>query len=82
MVFVYPGICFGIFPAIYHEICLAEKNIKKKKSRSPGMCIEICDELAMKIPGDHETISIVRHAGLHIIIHEVFFGPLGLHLCV
>ena len=37
-----------------------------------------------KIPGDHETLSIVRHVGLHVdfLIHEVFFAPLGLHLRV
>ena len=37
----------------------------------------------MKIPGDHETLSIVCHVELHVdFIHEVFFGPLGLHLRV
>ena len=36
-----------------------------------------------KIMGDHETLSIVRHVGLYrLFIHEVFFGPLGLHLRV
>jgi hypothetical protein len=34
----------------------------------------------MKIMGDHETLSIVCHVGL--FIHEVFFGPLGIHLHV
>ena len=37
----------------------------------------------MKILRDHETLSIVHHVGLHIdFIHEVFYGPLGLHLRV
>jgi hypothetical protein len=34
---------------------------------------------------DHETLSKVRHVGLHVdflYAHEVFFGPSGLHLCV
>ena len=37
-----------------------------------------------KIPGDHETLSIVRHVAPphRLFIHEVFFGPLGLHLRV
>ena len=37
-----------------------------------------------KIMGDHETLSIVHHVWLHVdfSIHEVFFGPLGLHLRV
>ena len=38
-----------------------------------------------KFHGDHETLPIVRHVGLHacgLFIHEFFFGPLGLHLRV
>ena len=37
-----------------------------------------------KIPGDHETLPIVCHVGspCRPFIHEVFFGPLGLHLFV
>ena len=32
-------------------------------------------------PVDHAPLSIVRHVGLHVE-HELFWGPLGLHLLV
>ena len=38
----------------------------------------------MQIPRGRETLSIVRHVGLHLDFSsiEIFFGPLGLHLRV
>ena len=76
MVFVYPGIC--------HEICHVGKKILKKTTVSWNFHHTHFLEVGLtKIPGDHETISLVRHVGLHIdLIQEVFFGPLDLHLRV
>ena len=57
-------------PEIYHEICHAEKK-SKKKSRSPEICVRrtFLEIGVTKNLGDHETLSIVRHVGLHIDFH-------------
>ena len=37
-----------------------------------------------QIPTDHAPLSMTCHVGLHVRLftHELFFGPLGLHLLV
>ena len=52
----------------------------KKKSWSPGICVKPTSwrwAWQKFIQGDHETLSIVRHVGLHVDFssHEVLFGP-------
>jgi hypothetical protein len=66
--------CLSVLESILQSVpkfVLLEK-IFKKVIVSRNLCLT-------KIPGDHKTLSINRHVGLHV---EVFFGPLGLHLRV
>jgi hypothetical protein len=55
-------IWYGICPIIYPT----GKNVKKitvsRNLRQP----HLLEMDLMKIPGDHETLSIVRHVGLHV----------------
>ena len=61
------GIYYGIFPSIYPEICLDGKKKIKKAMVSWNLCQAHLLEVGMtKIPGDHESLSIVRHVGLHV----------------
>ena len=62
MVFVHLGIHYGI----YLEICLVgTKNQKVMVLRNLGQA-HLQEVGPTKIPGDHETLSIVRHVGLHV----------------
>ena len=74
MVFVCSGICheiyfkccLGICPEIYLEICHAEEDkIKLMVSQNLLQAHPLGVGLP-RIPGDHETLSIVRHVGLHV----------------
>ena len=66
MVFV----CLGIYPRIFFgicfEICLAEKNKNKLMVSQILRQAHLLEVGLTKIPGDHETLSIVRHVGLHV----------------
>ena len=66
MVFVYPGIYYGICLAICLEICHAEKILKKVMVSRNLRQAHLLEVGLTKIPGDHETLSIVRHVGLHV----------------
>jgi hypothetical protein len=83
MVFVCSSrIYYGIYVAIYHEICHVGKILKNVMVSRNLRQAHLLEVGLMQHPGDHETLSKVRHVGLHVrlFIHEVFFGPLGLHL--
>ena len=84
-------------PGIYFEIYLAWeiKRIRKRKEKQTNKLQKNLDhsKLASGPPlegmpdvnfGRDETLSIVCHVGLscRLFIHEVFFGPLGVHLRV
>ena len=66
MVFVSPGIYSRICFEICLEICHAEKNIKKIMVSRNLRQAHLLEVGLTKIPGDHETLSIVRHVGLHV----------------
>ena len=66
MVFVCLGICFGICPTICLEISHAGKNIKKIMVSHNLHKAHLLEVGMTKIPRDHETLSIVRHVGLHV----------------
>jgi hypothetical protein len=66
VVFVNPGICSGICPTIYPEICLVGKNIKKIMI-SRNFCQTHLLEVGLtQIPVDHAPLFIVCHVGLHV----------------
>ena len=68
VVFVSPG----IYSKICHEICHAGKKIPtlknyKKLLVSRNLCqAHLLEVGPTKFPGDHETLSIVRHVGQHV----------------
>jgi hypothetical protein len=66
VVFVYPGICSRIYTAIYSKVCPTGKNIKKFMVSWNLHQAHLLEVGLTKIPGDHETLSIVRHVGLHV----------------
>ena len=55
-----------IYFGIYLEISLAEKYIKKIMVSRNLRQAHLLEVGLTKIPGDHETLSIVRHVGLHV----------------
>ena len=70
MVFVclgfYFGINFDICPAVCPEIYLVGKNIRKIMVSLNLHQADLLEVVLPKIPGDHETLFIVRHVGLHV----------------
>ena len=82
---IYHGVCSRICLAICHEIYHVGTKIKKFMV-SQILCQAHPLKVSLtKIPRDHEPLSLIHHVGLHVglsSIHEVFFGPLGLHLRV
>ena len=66
MVFVCPRIGSGICHAICLEICLARINILRTHNLLECVSCSLLKVGLTKIPGDHETLSIVRHVGLHV----------------
>ena len=60
-------VCLGISSGIYFEICHAEKIDINKITVSQNLRqVHLLEASLTKIPGDHETLSIVRHVGLHV----------------
>jgi hypothetical protein len=59
-------VCPGNCPAIYLEICHVGNNIKKITVFRNLRHAHLLEVGMMKIPGDHETLSILRHVGLHV----------------
>jgi hypothetical protein len=59
---------------------MMEKNIKKVTVLRNFCQTHLLEVGLTQIPVDHAPLSIVCHVGL--FIHELFFGPLGLHLLV
>ena len=69
-------------------ICLGNYHVGKNIKKIHGLP-EIASGPPLgggltKIPGDHETLSIIRHVGLHVDFPSMKYslGPLGLHLHV
>ncbi len=60
-------ICYGIFLGTCHEIYPTEEKNTNKIMVSRNLHQAHLLEVGLtKIPGDHETLSIVRHVGLHV----------------
>ena len=57
------------------------KNIKKIKVSRNLRQTHLLEVGLTKIPGDHETLSIIRHVGLHVDFSSMK-SSLGLHLRV
>ena len=66
MMFVCLGIYYRICYGICHAICPAGKHIKKIMISKNLRQAHLSGVGLKKIPGDHETLSIVRHVGLHV----------------
>ena len=70
VLFVSLGICpinyFGTRYEIYPEICLVEKYLKKIMVSRNLRQAHLLEVGLARIPGDHETLFIVRHVGLHV----------------
>ena len=54
-------VCLGIYYGIYLQYVLLEKIVKKVMVSHILRYVELT-----KIPGNHETLSIVHHVGLHV----------------
>ena len=71
---IYSGSCYGIYPKICHVV----KNITKIMI-SQNLHLAHLLEVGLKnSPGDHETLSIVRHVGLHVEDFSSMKSSLGL----
>ena len=59
---IYFKICYGICP----DICLAFNKYKKFMVSQNLRLAHLLEVGLTKIPRDHETLSVVRHVGLHV----------------
>ena len=66
MVFVCPGICFGIYHAVYPEICHPGKNIKNVMVSRNLRQAHVLEVGLTQIPVDHAPLSTTSHVGLHV----------------
>ena len=64
-------------------ICHAWKNIKKVTVSRNFRQTHLLEVDLTKTPGDHKTLSTIRHVGFHVDIssvHEAFFSAFRLHV--
>ena len=75
--------CLSILEFVL-KFVLLEKILKKVMVSRNFRQAHLQELGLMQIPRGRETLSIVRHVGLHLDFSsiEIFFGPLGLHLRV
>ena len=66
-----------VCPRIYPEIYLAKKIFKKILVSRNFRQAHLLEVGLTKIPGDHETLSLVRHVGLHVDLSSMKYS-LGL----
>ena len=77
------GVCLSwnlsyiIYSRIYLEICHAKKIFKKFMVSRNLRKANLLEVGLTKILGDHETLSIVRHVGIHVDFSSMKFS-LGL----
>ena len=75
--FVFFGICFGIFLAICREscpqICHVGKNIKKSHGLLEFASAHLEEVGLAQIPVDHAPLSTTCHIGLHVDFSSMNF---------